>query len=476
MTTKFMYDELLQKLVDYVLAPVQFSNKAFENAGWSFLDAMGCGLLALKYPACTKLLGPIVPGAFCAQGARVPALKWELDPVQAAFNIGTMVRWLDYNDTWLAAEWGHPSDNLGAILATCDYVHRQRVAQGLSGLSLKDVLEAMIQAYEIQGIMALNHAFNRQGLDHVILVKLASALVAAKILGGDRDCLLRTASQVFVDGQSLRTYRHAPNTGSRKSWAAGDACSRAVRLALISQTGEMGYPTVLTQEPWGFCAVSFAHQPLHLIQPLGCYVMEHILWKIAYPAEFHAQTAVECALKLHEVVGDRVHDIAAIEVRTQEPAMRIISKKGPLKNPADRDHCLEYIIAVALAFGHLDADDYEDERAQDPIIDQLRQLMIVEEDAQFTKDYYDLQKRAIPNAIRIKFKDGRFTDWVSESYPLGHPNRREQGIPLLKDKFTQNVATYYSKSQQERIFQAFLSENDWTSYSLDQFYDLFPVQ
>ena len=331
----------------------------------------------------------------------------------------------------------------------------------------------MIQAYEIQGIMALNHAFNRQGLDHVLLVKLASALVSARILGGDSDCLLRTASQVFVDGQSLRTYRHAPNTGSRKSWAAGDASARGVRLALIAQTGEMGYPSVLTQEPWGFSAVSFAHQPLHLIQPLGSYVMENILWKIAYPAEFHAQTAVECALKLHEVVGERVGDIAAIEVRTQEPAMRIISKKGPLKNPADRDHCLEYIIAVALAFGHLDADDYEDNRAENPIIDTLRQLMIVEEDAQFTKDYYDLQKRAIPNAIRVKFKDGRYTDWVSEYYPIGHPNRRKEGIPLLVDKFKQNVASYYATSKQEKIFHAFLGDENWSQLTLDEFYRLF---
>jgi 2-methylcitrate dehydratase len=467
-----IYDEVLQKLVDYVLAPVQYSAKAYENAAWSFLDALGCGILALKYPACTKLLGPVVPGAFCPRGARVPGFSWELDPVQAAFNIGTMIRWLDYNDTWLAAEWGHPSDNLGAILACCDYVHRQRVARGETGLTLKFVHEAMIQAYEIQGIIALNHAFNRQGLDHVILVKLASALVAARIMGADRDNLLRTASQVFVDGQSLRTYRHAPNTGSRKSWAAGDATARGVRLALITASGEMGYPTVLSQEPWGFSAVSFAHQPLHLIQPLGCYVMENILWKISYPAEFHAQTAVECALKLHEVVKTQFANIAAIEIRTQEPAIRIISKKGALKNPADRDHCLEYIIAVALASGHLDADDYEDQRAEDPMIEQLRRLMVVEEDSQFTKDYYDLQKRAIPNAIRIKFKDGHYTDWVCEYYPIGHPRRRAEGIPLLMDKFKANIASFYNQAQQERIMTTFLKQEDWSQLSMDAFYDL----
>jgi 2-methylcitrate dehydratase len=473
--SKQTYDDLLQKLVDYVLAPLPHSSKAMENAAWSFVDALGCGILALQYKACTKLLGPVVPGAFCVGGARVPGFDWELDPVQAAFNIGTMVRWLDYNDTWLAAEWGHPSDNLGAILATFDYMHRQQIRQGLPGFTLKNVLEAMIQAYEIQGIMALNHAFNRQGLDHVILVKLASALVAAKILGADRDGLLRTASQVFVDGQSLRTYRHAPNTGSRKSWAAGDATARAVRLALISKTGEMGYPSVLTQEPWGFCAASFAHQPIHLIKPLGSYVMEHILWKISYPAEFHAQTAVECALKLHEVVNGRVDDIAVIEVRTQEPAMRIISKKGQLKNPADRDHCLEYIIAVALAFGHLDANDYEDERANHPLIEKLRQLMVVEEDSQFTKDYYDLEKRAIPNAIRIQFKDGRYTDWVISAYPIGHPNRRAEGIPLLKEKFKANIGSYYPKEKQEKITNTFCQNNDWMQMSLDEFYQLFSL-
>jgi len=469
--SKVIYDEVLEKLVDYVLSPMPHSPEAMENAKWSFIDALGCAFLALKYSACTKLLGPVVPGAFLEGGARVPGFLWELDPVQAAFNIGTMIRWLDYNDTWLAAEWGHPSDNLGAILAVMDYVHRMQVNKGLIGFTLKNVLEAMIQAYEIQGIMALNHAFNRQGLDHVILVKLASALVAGKILGLDRDGLLRTASQVFVDGQSLRTYRHAPNTGSRKSWAAGDATARAVRLALISQTGEMGYPSALSQEPWGFSAVSFAHQPLHLIKPLGSYVMENILWKIAYPAEFHAQTAVECALQLHEVVLGRFGEIAMIEVKTQEPAMRIISKKGVLKNPADRDHCLEYIIAVALAFGHLDANDYEDERANHPLIEQLRQMMIVKEDPQFTKDYYDLDKRAIPNAIRIQFKDGSNTDWVTCLYPIGHPNRREEGIPLLKQKFKANISIL-PKERQDTIHHVFCHQEDWINLSMDEFYQL----
>ncbi|NDH09449.1 MAG: bifunctional 2-methylcitrate dehydratase/aconitate hydratase, partial [Gammaproteobacteria bacterium] len=431
------YDELMQELVDYTLNPPPFSELAIKNAKASFIDAIGCGILSLNYPACTKLLGPIVPGAFCPNGARVMAQDWELDPVQAAFNIASMIRWLDYNDTWLAAEWGHPSDNLGAILAICDYLHRQG-----QHIRLETVLNSMIIAYEIQGIMALNHAFNRQGLDHVLLVKLASALVTAKLLGGDRDMLLRTVSQVFVDGQSLRTYRHAPNTGSRKSWAAGDASARGLRLALISARGEMGYPSAITEHKWGFSDASFGHQELSLMRPLGHYVMENILWKIAYPAEFHAQTAVEAALKLHEVVRARLDEIACILVRTQEPAMRIISKTGPLNNPADRDHCLQYMIAVALGLGRLDADDYEEHVAKKPIIDKLRNLMAVEEDPIFTKDYYDLNKRAIPNAIQIQFKDGTETDWALVNYPIGHPRRREEGLPLISLKFSNNLRAY----------------------------------
>jgi 2-methylcitrate dehydratase len=466
-----IYDDILQKLVDYTLNPPEFSKTAVHNAAWSFLDAIGCAVLALKFPACQKLLGPIVPGAYCEQGSRIPASDWELDPVQAAFNIGAMIRWLDYNDTWLAAEWAHPSDNIGAILAVCDFVNRRQ----FKDISLETVIHSMIIAYEIQGVLAINHAFNRQGLDHVILVKLASALVAAKLLGGDRDMLLRTASQVFVDGQSLRTYRHTPNTGSRKSWAAGDATARGVRLALICQTGEMGYPSAISAPRWGFSAVSFANESIELIRPLNSYVMENILWKIAYPAEFHAQTAVECALKLHEMLAGRISDIAAIHVRTQEPAMRIISKKGPLKNPADRDHCLEYMIAVGLGLGRLEAQDYEETTAKMPIIEHLRKLMIVKEDSQFTKDYYDLSKRAIANAIQIEFKDGSLSEWIEEYYPIGHPKRREQGLPLLKQKFLSNLRSFYSESQVSAIEEVFLNTDSWLKLPLDEFYRLFQV-
>ena len=462
------YDELMQEMVDYTLNPPPFSTLAFENAKVSFIDAIGCGILALNYPACTKLLGPIVPGACCPNGSRVMAQNWELDPVQAAFNIGSMIRWLDYNDTWLAAEWGHPSDNLGAIIAICDYLHRQG-----QDICLETVLNAMIIAYEIQGIMALNHAFNRQGLDHVLLVKLASALVSAKLLGGDRDMLLRTVSQVFVDGQSLRTYRHAPNTGSRKSWAAGDASARGLHLALISAKGEMGYFSAITAHQWGFADVSFGHQELNLIRPLGHYVMENVLWKIAYPAEFHAQTAVEAALKLHEVVRSRLDDIACIQVRTQEPAMRIISKTGPLKNPADRDHCLQYMIAVALGLGRLEADDYEEHVAQKPIIDKLRDLMVVEEDPLFTKDYYDLNKRAITNAVQIQFNDGSETDWVVVNYPIGHPRRREEGLPFISLKFLNNLCAYYGEEKGRQIAKYFQTTDNWPQMNMDAFFALF---
>ena len=462
------YDELMQALVAYTLNPPKFSELAYQNAKASFIDAIGCGILALNYPACTKLLGPIVPGAYCHKGARVMAQAWELDPVQAAFNIATMIRWLDYNDTWLAAEWGHPSDNLGAILASCDYMHRQGQV-----IPLETVLHSMIIAYEIQGVLSLNHAFNRQGLDHVLLVKLASALVSAKILGGDRDMLLRTVSQVFVDGQSLRTYRHAPNTGSRKSWAAGDASARGLQLALISARGEMGYPSAITAHQWGFADVSFGHQELRLMRPLANYVMENILWKIAYPAEFHAQTAVEAALKLHELVCDRIDDIACIQVRTQEPAMRIINKTGPLYNPADRDHCLQYMIAVALGFGRLVADDYEDHVARIPIIDQLRHLMLVEEDPLFTKDYYDLNKRAIPNAIQIQFKDASETEWVIVDYPIGHPRRREEALPLIALKFLNNLSTYYGDEQAHEIARYFQINDNWSEMDMDALFKLF---
>ncbi|KTD20101.1 2-methylcitrate dehydratase [Legionella lansingensis] len=448
------YDLVIRDIADYVLDKKIDSIDAYETARLCLMDTLGCGMLALNFPECTKLLGPIVPGVFLPGGARVPGTSYELDPVQAAFNIGTMIRWLDFNDTWLAAEWGHPSDNLGAILAVADYISRQNLRNGKPALTMHAVLTAMIKAHEIQGCLALENSFNRVGLDHVILVKVASAAVAAQLLGADRDTLLRTLSQVFVDGQSLRTYRHAPNAGSRKSWAAGDATARAVRLALIAATGEMGYPSALTAPKWGFYDVLFGGNRFKFQRKYGSYVMENVLFKLSYPAEFHAQTAVECAVSLHPLVKDRFNDILRIELITHESAIRIISKQGTLYNPADRDHCLQYMVAVALLHGDLRAEHYEDEAAADPRIDQLRAKMQVTENKQFSVDYLDPEKRSIANSIKIVFKDGTESKLVTVEYPIGHKRRREEGIPVLIAKFKHNLATRYTPAQVDSITQA----------------------
>jgi 2-methylcitrate dehydratase len=429
-------DTLLQQIADYTLTVDRItSEEAFDTARYCLMDTLGCSLLALSYPACTKLLGPIVPGANLPGGARVPGTNYELDPVQAAFNIGTIVRWLDFNDTWLAAEWGHPSDNLGAILAVADYLSRADKPR----FTIRDVLLAMIQAHEIQGVLALQNAFNRVGLDHVLLVRIASTAVATRLLGGTREQIINALSNAFIDGGALRTYRHAPNTGSRKSWAAGDATSRAVRHALFALKGEMGYPSALTASIWGFQDVLFKGQPLQLPQPFGTYVMEHVLFKIAFPAEFHAQTAVEAAITLHARVRNRLEDIARVVIETQESGKRIIDKTGPLNNPADRDHCLQYMVAVPLLKGSLTAEDYEDTVASDPRIDTLRAKMEVIENKNFTTDYLDPSKRSIGNAIQIFFRDGTSTDRIAVEYPIGHRRRRKDGIPLLLAKFDRHL-------------------------------------
>lgn len=437
-------DVLLQRIADYVLDVDRIDgDEAITTARLCLMDTLGCGLLALSYPACTKLLGPVVPGATLpGRGARVPGTNFELDPIQAAFNIGAMIRWLDFNDTWLAAEWGHPSDNLGAILALADYLSRGAVLDGREPFMMRDVLVAMIQAHEIQGILALNNAFNRVGLDHVLLVRIASTAVATRMLGGSRDIIINALSNAFIDGGALRTYRHAPNTGSRKSWAAGDATSRGVRHAMFALKGEMGYPGALSAKTWGFQDVLFGGQPIILPpQGFGTYVMEHILFKISFPAEFHAQTAVEAAIVLHPQVRTRLDQIDRIIIETQESGKRIIDKTGPLDNPADRDHCLQYMVAVALIKGSLNADDYEDAAAADPRIDALRQRMEVVENREFTVDYLDPAKRSIGNAITVHFRDGTATDRVPVEYPLGHRYRRREGIPQLLSKFKQNVRT-----------------------------------
>src|SRR5690554_1104068 len=402
-------------------------------------------------------MGPIVEGTLVPDGARVPGTSYELDPVKAAFDIGAMIRWLDFNDTWLAAEWGHPSDNLGGILATADWLSRRAAEEGQAGLTMGDVLTAMVKAHEIQGCLALENAFNRVGLDHVILVKVASTAVVAKLLGLDREALLNALSLAWVDGQSLRTYRHAPNTGSRKSWAAGDATSRAVQLALMAQHGEMGYPTALTAPTWGFYDVHFKGKPFRFQRPYGSYVMENILFKISWPAEFHAQTAVECAMILHDTLtksGRSAADIARITLRTHEACIRIIDKKGPLTNPADRDHCVQYMMAVPLIFGRLTADDYEDDVAADTRIDALREKIVCVEDPAFTADYHDPDKRSIANAVTVELNDGTVLPEVVTEYPLGHRRRRGEGLPLLEAKFRRNLARHFSEAQQRAILDA----------------------
>ncbi|MGA8657267.1 MAG: bifunctional 2-methylcitrate dehydratase/aconitate hydratase [Chthoniobacterales bacterium] len=434
-------DALLQQIADYVLATDKLTSaEAIETARLCLMDALGCALLALSYPACLKMLGPVVRGATMRDGARVPGTSYELDPVQAAFNIGTMIRWLDFNDTWLAAEWGHPSDNLGAILAVSDYLSRNRHSTGEPPLTLRDVLLAMIQAHEVQGVLALENGLNRVGLDHILLVRVASTAVATRLLGGTRDDVINALSNAFIDGGSLRTYRHAPNTGSRKSWAAGDATSRAVRLALQALRGEMGYPSALSAKTWGFYDVVLNGNQLRIPQQgFGSYVMENVLFKISFPAEFHAQTAVEAALKLHPQVAQRLDEIEHIVIETQESGKRIIDKTGPLHNPADRDHCIQYMVAVSLIFGRLTANDYEDELARDPRIDSLRAKMEVVENQQFSVDYLDASKRSIGNSVQIFFRDGARTERVAVEYPIGHRRRREEGLPLLLEKFERNL-------------------------------------
>lgn len=460
-------DQLIVDLADYALNAKITSDEAYDTARWCLADTLACGIMALAYPACTKLLGPVVPGTTIKNGARVPGTAHELDPVQGAFNIGTIVRWLDFNDTWLAAEWGHPSDNLGAILATADWLSRNQAAgtpvaafgsalpAPRSPLTMRDVLVAMVKAHEIQGVLALENSFNRVGLDHVLLVRIASTAVTAALLGGTREQVINAITHAWLDGSALRTYRHSPNTGSRKSWAAGDATSRAVRLALIAMTGEMGYPSVLTAKTWGFQDVSFKGNPLKLARPLGSYVMEQILFKISFPAEFHAQTAVECALKLHPLVKGRLDEVQKVELITHESAIRIIDKSGPLHNPADRDHCLQYMVAIGLIFGELTADHYEDQVAADPRIDALRAKMTVLEEKVYSKNYLDAEQRSIANAVQVFFKDGTSTDRVEVHFPIGHRRRRTEGIPVLQQKAHDAFAAHYGAEKAAQLMDLF---------------------
>ncbi|EPL3992314.1 bifunctional 2-methylcitrate dehydratase/aconitate hydratase [Providencia stuartii] len=472
------FDKVISDIVDYVTEYPIVSDLAYDTAYYCFLDTLGCGMESLEYPACKKLLGPIVPGAVVPNGAKVPGTQFQLDPVQAAFNIGTMIRWLDFNDTWLAAEWGHPSDNLGGILAVADWLSREALAKGKPPLTIRHVLTAMIKAHEIQGCIALENAFNKVGLDHVILVKVASTAVVAQMLGLNREEILNAVSLAWIDGHSLRTYRHAPNTGSRKSWAAGDATSRAVRLALMAQKGEMGYPSALTAKTWGFYDALFNGQAFRFQRPYGSYVMENVLFKISFPAEFHAQTAVEAALQLHEQLkslGKSADDIESVSIRTHEACVRIIDKQGPLNNPADRDHCIQYMVAIPLIFGRLTAADYEDNIANDPRIDNLRSKIVCREEPSFTQDYHDPEKRSIANGLTIKLKDGQCLDEVLIEYPVGHKRRRKEGIPLLLKKYRTNLARQFPETQQRRILAASLDKPLLEAMPVNAFMDLFVI-
>ena len=471
-------DQVLVDIVDYVVKYKITSKEAYETARYCLMDTLGCGFEALEYPACTKLLGPVVPGTVVPNGAKVPGTSFQLDPVQAAFNIGAMIRWLDFNDTWLAAEWGHPSDNLGGILATADWLSRNSVAAGKKPLTVEDVLTGMIKAHEIQGCIALENSFNKVGLDHVVLVKVASTAVVAEMLGLTRDEILNAVSLAWVDGQSLRTYRHSPNTGSRKSWAAGDATSRAVRLSLIAKTGEMGYPSVLSAKTWGFYDVLFKGKAFEFQRPYGSYVMENVLFKISFPAEFHSQTAVEAAMTINkelQKLGKKPEDIKKITIRTHEACIRIIDKKGPLNNPADRDHCIQYMVAVPILFGRLTAGDYEDAIAKDPRIDKLRDKIVCIEDKKFTKDYHDPEKRSIANALTVEFNDGSKIKEIVVEYPIGHKRRRKEGMPVLVEKFKTNLARRFPAKQQKAILDLCLDPKKLSATPVNEFVDLMVI-
>ena len=465
-------DDVLVKIADYVLDKQIESEEAYNTARYCLMDTLGCGLLALTFPDCVKLLGPYVEGTEVPGGVRVPGTKHVLDPVKGAWDIGAIIRWLDFNDTWLAAEWGHPSDNLGGILATADYLSQKNISEGKDPLSMKDVLTYMIKAHEIQGILALENSFNRVGLDHVVLVKVASTAVISAMLGLNKEQTIDALSQAWVDGQSLRTYRHAPNAGPRKSWAAGDATSRALQLVLFTQKGQIGYPSVLTAPTWGFYDVQFKGEQFSLPREFSSYVMENVLFKISFPAEFHAQTSVEAAVILHEEIKERIDEIETVEITTHESAIRIISKEGTLNNPADRDHCIQYMTAIGLLKGDLVAEDYEDDVASDPRIDELRSKMVIKEDERYTKEYLEEDKRSIANAIMIHFKDGSSTEKVEVEYPIGHRRRREQGIPLLIEKFKVNLSTQFSENRTKEILSLCEDQSTLENSSVIDFMNL----
>ena len=469
------YDSVISEIANYVTNFEIESDLALDTARNCLIDTIGCGLLALKFPACTKMLGPVVEGTSVPFGVRVPGTNFKLDPIKGAFDIGCAIRWLDYNDTWLAAEWGHPSDNLGAILSITDFISQQKISKGEDPLTMRTVLEAMIMTHEIQGVLALKNSFNKVGLDHVVLVKVASTALVTKLMGGTKDQIMDAVSQAWVDGQSLRTYRHAPNAGSRKSWAAGDATSRAIRLAMITLSGEMGYPGALSAPVWGFEDVLFDGKQISLPQKFGTYVMENVLFKISFPAEFHAQTAVEAAVTLHPEIIEKLDEVKTVNITTHDSAIRIISKEGELNNPADRDHCLQYMVAIGLLKGNLIAEDYEDDIASDPRIDTLRKKMVINEDKRYSDEYHEADKRSIANKIQIHFNDGSSTKEIEVEYPIGHKRRREEGIPVLEQKFKNNLEITYDSNKCEEIYQLCINQEKLESTSVTDFQELFAI-
>ncbi|MFK7886487.1 MAG: bifunctional 2-methylcitrate dehydratase/aconitate hydratase [Gammaproteobacteria bacterium] len=468
-------DKELVDIARYVDSYDVKSDDAYRTARYCLMDTLGCGFLALGFPECAKHMGPLVPGTTVENGARVPGTQNVLDPVKAAWDIGCMIRWLDFNDTWLAAEWGHPSDNLGGILAVADYLSRTRIARGEDPLTMRDVLTAMIKAHEIQGCLALENSFNRVGLDHVLLVRVASTAVVTQMLGGDEAQITDALSHAWLDGSALRTYRHAPNAGPRKSWAAGDATSRAVRLAMLVMKGEIGYPSALSAPVWGFNDVSFKGNALQFQREYGSYVMEQVLFKISFPAEFHSQTAVEAAVRLHPEIKDRIDDIKHVHLTTHESAIRIISKEGKLNNPADRDHCLQYMVAIGLLKGDLVAEDYEDDVAADPRVDALREKMLVTEDKRYSEEYHDPEKRSIANAMQVEFNDGSKTERIEIEYPIGHKRRREEGIPVLQAKFERNLATRFPAKQCARIVEMCADQKKLEATAVNDFVDAMTI-
>lgn len=466
-------DKVLVQIADYVDRYPVKSALALETARLALIDTLGCGLEALSYPGCTNLLGPLVPGTLVPNGARVPGTPHVLDPERATFNLGVMNRWLDWNDAFYGATVLHPSDSFAGLLAVADWLSRTRVAEGRKPLVMRVVLEAAVKTYEIMGGLALENGFTAVGLDHTLLIKVATAPVVTKLLGGNHEEIVNALSQAWVDGHPLAIFRRKPNTGPRKSWAAGDAASRGVRLALMAVKGEIGCPSALTAKTWGFYPVLFDGKPFRFQRPFGTYVIENTLFKIPYPTAFHGQTGVEAAIKLHPLVKDRLDDIKRVEVRCHNSTMVILDKSGPLHNFADRDHCMQYMMAIGMVFGTMTAEHYYDLIAADPRIDKLRAKMHLAESKQYEREYHDPAMRTNANSIQVHFKDGSKTPLSEVLYPLGHRKRRKEGMPVLAAKFETAVGRVFASKRRDAIVSACLEQKRLEEMPVNEFMDLF---